>query len=171
MFSACLFELEATCGQLCVKSSLEPHMEPSPQQEPTEKQHQTISSAVSSYSPHTDALWQFEKWFTNHWKHSTKVYLLKQCIVTTLTWLTHSRAHSKASPQVSLYCIHLCVQIWNARAGSGQDCGSSGGSKNPPHFPATGWEGGPGVPIPWEPCWGTPSILSSRGRPPPSTFR
>lgn len=45
--AARLLKPETKSGQLCLESSLQPHMEPSFEQEPAEKQHQTTCASVS----------------------------------------------------------------------------------------------------------------------------
>lgn len=49
--AASLPQPQAASGQLCFKSSLQPHVEPSFEQEPAEKQHQTTCAAVSENGP------------------------------------------------------------------------------------------------------------------------
>lgn len=49
--TASLPKPQATSGQLCLKSSLQPHMEPSFEQEPAEEQHQTTCAPVSENGP------------------------------------------------------------------------------------------------------------------------
>lgn len=45
--AARLPKLETKSGQLCLEPPLEPHMEPSSEQEPAEEQHQTACASVS----------------------------------------------------------------------------------------------------------------------------
>lgn len=46
-FVACILKSETKSGQLCLKSSVQSHMESTSEQEPAEKQHQTTCASVS----------------------------------------------------------------------------------------------------------------------------
>ncbi len=120
-------------------------MEPSFEQEPAEKQHQTTCAAVSE----NGVMSRF------HLLSSLRKYSLFYRAL----WCFMSSFMCE-EPRLKSHCSS---QIWDAGAGSGQDRGPGGGSQNQPHLQAAGGEGGPWISVTWQLLWGAAAPTAFTG--------